>query len=123
MVGLGLVFSHFWVLISSWSLYTCSGSEMVGSDLGLSLESSGLDSFSGLCLVSDLQQIMAESRDYNELLFAWQGWRNASGRELRQDYKRYVQLANKAATLNGKVFKITDPKTFLQRLAVGRFSN
>lgn len=96
---------------------------MVGSDLGLSLESSGLDSFSGLCLVSDLQQIMAESRDYNELLFAWQGWRNASGRELRQDYKRYVQLANKAATLNGKVFKITDPKTFLQRLAVGRFSN
>uniref|UniRef100_A0A4W5R621 Angiotensin-converting enzyme n=1 Tax=Hucho hucho TaxID=62062 RepID=A0A4W5R621_9TELE len=57
----------------------------------------------GTChpLDPDLQQIMAESRDYNELLFAWQGWRNASGRELRQDYKRYVQLANKAATLNG----------------------
>jgi hypothetical protein len=56
-------------------------------------------------LVSDLQKIMAESRDYDELLFAWQGWRNASGRELRQDYKRYVQLANKAAALNGNVFK------------------
>uniref|UniRef100_A0A6Q2XA23 Angiotensin-converting enzyme n=1 Tax=Esox lucius TaxID=8010 RepID=A0A6Q2XA23_ESOLU len=57
----------------------------------------------GTChpLDPDLQKIMAESRDYSELLFAWQGWRNASGRELRQDYKRYVQLANKAATLNG----------------------
>ncbi|XP_041734342.1 angiotensin-converting enzyme-like isoform X1 [Coregonus clupeaformis] len=57
----------------------------------------------GTChpLEPDLQKIMAESRDYNELLFVWQGWRNASGRELRQDFKRYVQLANKAATLNG----------------------
>ncbi|XP_036393879.1 angiotensin-converting enzyme [Megalops cyprinoides] len=49
----------------------------------------------------DLNKIMAESRDYDELLFAWQGWRNASGRILRNDYKRYVQLANKAAMLNG----------------------
>lgn len=57
----------------------------------------------GTChpLDPDLQKIMAESRDYNELLFAWQGWRNASGRVLRQDYKRYVELANKAAKLNG----------------------
>ncbi|KAL0984278.1 hypothetical protein UPYG_G00139350 [Umbra pygmaea] len=57
----------------------------------------------GTCLQldPDLQKIMAESRDYNELLFAWQGWRNVSGRQLRQDYKRYVQLANRAATLNG----------------------
>lgn len=49
----------------------------------------------------DLQQIMAESRDYDELLFAWKGWRDAAGKVLRQDYKRYVELANKAATLNG----------------------
>ncbi|KAM9424543.1 angiotensin-converting enzyme [Pholidichthys leucotaenia] len=49
----------------------------------------------------DLQKIMAESRDYDELLFAWKGWRDASGKEIRQDYKRYVELANKAATLNG----------------------
>lgn len=45
---------------------------------------------------------MAESRDYDRLLFAWQGWRNASGRELRQNYKRYVELANLAARSNGK---------------------
>ncbi|XP_067100399.1 angiotensin-converting enzyme [Osmerus mordax] len=57
----------------------------------------------GTChpLDPDLQKIMAESRDYKELLFAWQGWRDASGRVLRQDYQRYVELANKAATLNG----------------------
>uniref|UniRef100_A0A8C5GLA4 Angiotensin-converting enzyme n=1 Tax=Gouania willdenowi TaxID=441366 RepID=A0A8C5GLA4_GOUWI len=39
--------------------------------------------------------------DYDELLFAWKGWRDAAGKVLRQDYKRYVELANKAATLNG----------------------
>ncbi|KAI1884165.1 hypothetical protein AGOR_G00223630 [Albula goreensis] len=57
----------------------------------------------GTChsLDPDLNKIMAESRDYMELLFAWQGWRNASGRTIRQDYVQYIQLANKAARLNG----------------------
>ncbi|XP_034715811.1 angiotensin-converting enzyme [Etheostoma cragini] len=57
----------------------------------------------GTChpLDPDLQKIMAESRDYDELLFAWKGWRDASGKVLRQDYKRYVELANTAAKLNG----------------------
>ncbi|KAL7869846.1 hypothetical protein AOLI_G00138340 [Acnodon oligacanthus] len=54
-----------------------------------------------LPLDPDLNKIMAESRDYDELLFAWQGWRNASGRELRQSYERYVELANLAARSNG----------------------
>ncbi|CAL1599147.1 unnamed protein product [Knipowitschia caucasica] len=49
----------------------------------------------------DLQMIMAESRDYDELLFAWKGWRDAAGKVIRNDYYRYVELANKAATLNG----------------------
>lgn len=44
---------------------------------------------------------MAESRDYDELLFAWKGWRDSAGKVLREDYKQYVELANKAATLNG----------------------
>uniref|UniRef100_A0A7N8WJE1 Angiotensin-converting enzyme n=1 Tax=Mastacembelus armatus TaxID=205130 RepID=A0A7N8WJE1_9TELE len=57
----------------------------------------------GTChpLDPDLQKIIAESRDYDELLFAWKGWRDASGKKIRQDYMRYVELANKAATLNG----------------------
>uniref|UniRef100_A0A8C2A5F1 Angiotensin-converting enzyme n=1 Tax=Cyprinus carpio TaxID=7962 RepID=A0A8C2A5F1_CYPCA len=56
-----------------------------------------------LPLDPDLNKIMAESRDYDELLFAWQGWRNASGRELRSSYKRYVELANLAAKINGSL--------------------
>ncbi|XP_026206934.1 angiotensin-converting enzyme [Anabas testudineus] len=57
----------------------------------------------GACLPldPDLQKLMAESRDYNELLFAWKGWRDAAGKTIRQDYQRYVELANKAAKLNG----------------------
>lgn len=51
--------------------------------------------------VLDLQKIMAESRDYDELLFAWKGWRDSAGTVLRGDFERYVELANKAATLNG----------------------
>lgn len=54
-----------------------------------------------MCCVSDLQKIMAKSRDYDELLFAWKGWRDSAGKVLRQDYKRYVELANTAAKLNG----------------------
>ncbi|MBN3296564.1 angiotensin-converting enzyme [Amia ocellicauda] len=49
----------------------------------------------------DLTEIMAKSRDYDELLFAWEGWRNASGKKIRNSYKRYVQLSNQAARLNG----------------------
>ncbi|XP_038634663.1 angiotensin-converting enzyme [Scyliorhinus canicula] len=52
-------------------------------------------------LEPDLTEIMATSNDYNELLFAWKGWRDASGKKMRTDYKRYVKLSNKAAKLNG----------------------
>ncbi|XP_056432698.1 angiotensin-converting enzyme [Gadus chalcogrammus] len=57
----------------------------------------------GACLPldPDLQKIMAESRDYDELLFAWKGWRDSAGKGLRKDFERYVELANTAAKLNG----------------------
>ncbi|XP_070846561.1 angiotensin-converting enzyme [Chaetodon trifascialis] len=57
----------------------------------------------GTCyqLDPDLQKIMAESRDYDELLFAWKGWRDSAGKVLSKDYERYVELANEAARLNG----------------------
>ncbi|XP_004749261.2 angiotensin-converting enzyme-like protein Ace3 isoform X1 [Mustela putorius furo] len=54
-----------------------------------------------LPLEPDLQEIMATSRDQKELLWAWQGWRDAVGRQLRMTFERYVQLSNKAAKLNG----------------------
>ncbi|KAJ6660556.1 hypothetical protein lerEdw1_017553 [Lerista edwardsae] len=49
----------------------------------------------------ELTDIMAHSRDYNELLHSWKGWRDASGKNIRAQFKRYVQLSNKAARLNG----------------------
>ncbi|XP_053555757.1 angiotensin-converting enzyme [Bombina bombina] len=49
----------------------------------------------------DLTEILAKSRDYNELLFVWKGWRDSSGKQIREKYKRYVELSNRAAQLNG----------------------
>lgn len=57
-----------------------------------------------MCCVSDLQKIMAESRDYDKLLFAWKGWRDSAGKALREQYTKYVELANRAARLNGMTF-------------------
>ncbi|XP_007958103.1 angiotensin-converting enzyme-like protein Ace3 [Orycteropus afer afer] len=54
-----------------------------------------------LYLEPDLQEVMATSRDQKELLWAWQGWRDAVGRPLRLMFERYVELSNKAAMLNG----------------------
>ena len=48
-----------------------------------------------------LVRIMAQSRDYNKLLTTWWGWRNESGRKMRDIYRRYVKLRNKGARENG----------------------
>ncbi|KAG8232128.1 hypothetical protein J437_LFUL012137 [Ladona fulva] len=55
----------------------------------------------GLPLEPDLKKILASSQDYDELLYVWKGWRDASGAKMRQDYEEYIRLSNKAATLNG----------------------
>nr|XP_033774941.1 angiotensin-converting enzyme [Geotrypetes seraphini] len=49
----------------------------------------------------DLTETLAKSRNYDELLFAWKGWRDASGKTIRNKFRRYVDLSNKAAQLNG----------------------
>ena len=43
-----------------------------------------------------LSKTLAESRDPRELLDAWTGW-HAIARPMRQDFTRYVELANKGA--------------------------
>ncbi|KAM6163158.1 angiotensin-converting enzyme-like isoform 2-T2 [Rhynchocyon petersi] len=57
----------------------------------------------GTCLElePDLTKLMATSRDYEELLWAWQGWRNKAGRSILPLYPKYVELSNKIAKLNG----------------------
>ncbi|CAG2109942.1 unnamed protein product [Medioppia subpectinata] len=48
----------------------------------------------------DLYKIMADSKDYDELLETWVNWRNATGKKMRKDYISYVGFVNKAAKLN-----------------------
>ncbi|KAG7169290.1 Angiotensin-converting enzyme-like 5 [Homarus americanus] len=52
-------------------------------------------------LEPDLTNIMATSRDPEELRYVWRAWREAAGKPLRQKYLRFVELANEAARLNG----------------------
>jgi len=49
------------------------------------------------CLgLQKLSSIMAESRDYDELLDAWTGWRTVSP-PMREKYQRFAELANAGA--------------------------
>ncbi|KFW94280.1 Angiotensin-converting enzyme 2 [Phalacrocorax carbo] len=55
------------------------------------------------CLVLEpgLDTIMANSTDYHERLWAWEGWRADVGRMMRPLYEEYVELKNEVAKLNG----------------------
>ncbi|KAK7076477.1 hypothetical protein SK128_016580 [Halocaridina rubra] len=53
-----------------------------------------------LSLEPDLTRILHMSRDYKELEHVWKQWRHNSGRLMRDHYKLFVRLANKAAKLN-----------------------
>ena len=54
-----------------------------------------------LALEPDLWNIMATTRDYDRLQFAWKGWRDAVGPKLRPLYKEFVKLKNQGARDNG----------------------
>ncbi|XP_050709659.1 angiotensin-converting enzyme-like isoform X2 [Eriocheir sinensis] len=54
-----------------------------------------------LSLEPDLTRILRTSRDYAELEHVWKQWRSESGRRMRDHYQLFVQLANRAAKLNG----------------------
>lgn len=53
-------------------------------------------------LSTDLTRLMATSRDWDELKWAWQGWRDASGKQIAKMYQQNAELHNKAAKLEGK---------------------
>ncbi|XP_025976569.2 angiotensin-converting enzyme 2 [Dromaius novaehollandiae] len=59
------------------------------------------DPFNCLVLEPGLDAIMADSTDYHERLWAWEGWRADVGRLMRPLYEEYVDLKNEAAKLNG----------------------
>ncbi len=45
----------------------------------------------------ELTSLMATSRDYDELLRAWQGWHDSAGDPLRPLYPQFVELSNRGA--------------------------
>ncbi|KAL1500872.1 hypothetical protein ABEB36_006297 [Hypothenemus hampei] len=53
-----------------------------------------------LSLEPELTNILATSRDPEELKYVWAEWRNAIGPKCRALYAEYVQLSNEAARLN-----------------------
>ncbi|XP_014475472.1 PREDICTED: angiotensin-converting enzyme-like [Dinoponera quadriceps] len=54
----------------------------------------------GLRLYPDISQIMAKSRDWDELQYVWTEWRRRSGAPIRDLYQQLVTLNNEAARLN-----------------------
>ncbi|XP_062535785.1 angiotensin-converting enzyme-like [Armigeres subalbatus] len=54
-----------------------------------------------LSLDPDLYEVLAESEDYDELLYVWREWRDQTGRLMKNDYSEYVRLMNKAAGIAG----------------------
>lgn len=56
----------------------------------------------GLGLNPDLEKIMSKPTKYTyeELSYVWQGWRNATGRIMRESYMKYIHLSNTAAVAN-----------------------
>ncbi|XP_039089864.1 angiotensin-converting enzyme 2 isoform X2 [Hyaena hyaena] len=53
-----------------------------------------------LLLEPGLDNIMENSKDYNERLWAWEGWRAEVGKQLRPLYEEYVALKNEMARAN-----------------------
>ena len=49
----------------------------------------------------ELTDIMATSRDYDELKWAWQAWRDVTGPKIKQPFKELVGKLNEAASDNG----------------------
>jgi hypothetical protein len=52
--------------------------------------------------VTDLKEILAKSRNYEELEHAWTSWRDVSGNKMQSLYPQYVDLINEAAKQNSE---------------------
>jgi hypothetical protein len=67
-------------------------------------------------LQSDLITLLTESKNYDELKHVWSEWRNQSGRKIRRQYVRYVELMNESARRNGKKSSIVSCSTWRDHL-------
>ena len=49
-----------------------------------------------------LDNFITLKHSYEELAYAWEGWRNATGRVMINDFKEYVDISNEVAKANGE---------------------
>ncbi|CAD5120116.1 DgyrCDS8693 [Dimorphilus gyrociliatus] len=52
-------------------------------------------------LEPDLNQLMANSTNWDELLWAWKGWRDETGQKMYKMFDEYAELFREAARING----------------------
>lgn len=51
---------------------------------------------------SELTNIFAKSRNYDDLKQYWNDFRRVTGRKVRSKFLKYVKLSNEGARLSGK---------------------
>ena len=58
-------------------------------------------------MFADISTFFKNSRNSEKLRWLWKGWRDESGAKMRKLYKRYIELKNLVAVLNGRYSSIT----------------
>lgn len=75
----------------------------------------------------DISRIMSSSRNYTELSIIWKGWRDASGKKMKDKYAEFVKLSNEGVKelnmgmneeckKNSQIYHLISSKTYKRRL-------
>ncbi|KAJ3088792.1 hypothetical protein HK102_007894 [Quaeritorhiza haematococci] len=57
--------------------------------------------YKGMALEPELTEVLAKSRDYNELLDAYNGWRTVTGPKIKPLYEKFINVSNVGARDGG----------------------
>ena len=63
------------------------------------------------------------SHSWDELVYYWQKWRDASGKVIRGQYSQYVQISNEAAAANGRTMHFYTIISWGKNVPKGNISN
>lgn len=50
--------------------------------------------YNDIFVIVDISRIMSSSRNYTELSMTWKGWRDVSGKKMKDKYAEFVKLSN-----------------------------
>lgn len=50
--------------------------------------------YNDIFVIVDISRIMSSSRNYTKLSMIWKGWRDASGKKMKDKYAEFVKLSN-----------------------------